>query len=91
MNSDHEPTIGEGYISFIMKQTQKYSYAPMLNLFFAALFGVAAVLGYFKGGVPLSIFLPAMFLLLALDSYINQQFSRMILERDNKIAELLRD
>ncbi|MEO6457914.1 MAG: hypothetical protein ABIO92_06525 [Chloroflexia bacterium] len=90
MNSEHKPNMGERYISHTMKQVLKYPYAHVLNLAIAALWGVATILGFPKSEIPLSVVFLIIFLSWARLWYERLQFSRMVSERDSKIAQLSR-
>ena len=91
MNSNHKPNIGERYISYILKQAQRYPSAPMLSLLATTFFAISTIMSWgYRIEVPISLFGLLASLFVALLWYERLQFSRMILERDNKIAQLVR-
>jgi hypothetical protein len=91
MQSNHKKSIGERYISYIMKQALRYPSAHLVALLCAVVLGVATFLRFSKAEIPFSSIFVIMFLSWALLWYERLQFTRMILERDNKIADFSKD
>jgi hypothetical protein len=63
----------------------------VLSLLLAVLFAVGTILGFSETEIPLSATALLVSLLGALLWYERLQFSRMILERDRRIEQLVRD
>ncbi len=91
MNSNRGTTLGERDISYIVKRAPEYPSAPLVSILLAVLFAVSTVLGLYKIEVPISVFGLLASLFGALLWYERLQLSRMILERDRKIARLVRE